>query len=45
MKSEPIVVAKLIPHLAIAPMANPAAMAALRDLMRSEITPENMRTT
>jgi hypothetical protein len=36
--------AKLMPNFAVAPMTKPAAIAALRDAMRSEITPLNMRT-
>jgi hypothetical protein len=40
-----VVVAHDMPNLAAAPIANPAAIAALRELILSDSTPLNMRTT
>jgi len=41
----PTVPAPLMPNLAAAPMAKPSVMAALRLVIMSDTTPENMRTT
>jgi hypothetical protein len=45
MNSDTVVVAPDMPNFAIAPMAKPAVIAALRDVILSEMTPLNMRTT